>query len=79
LAQDASGYRLISEVIINEIIDDWRTEIINYLKEPSQKVSRKLIYKAIKFVLLDQQLYYRIVDGILLKCLSQEEAKNVMS
>jgi hypothetical protein len=79
LAQDALGYRLIPKVLTNEIIDDWRTEITDYLNEPSQKVSRKLRYKAIKFVLLYQQLYYRTVDGILLKCLGQEEAKDIMS
>jgi hypothetical protein len=48
------------------------------LKEPSQKATRRLRYKAIKFVLLDDQLYYRIVDGVLLKCLNQEDAKVLM-
>jgi hypothetical protein len=33
--------------------DDWRKEIVDYLENPSRKVSRKLRYKAIKFVLLD--------------------------
>jgi hypothetical protein len=28
--------------------------------------------------LLDDQLYYKIVDGVLLKCLNQEEAKVLM-
>jgi len=28
--------------------------------------------------LLDDQLYYKIVDGVLLKCLSQEEARVLM-
>jgi len=41
-------------------------------------VSIKIRYKAIKFVLLDDQLYYKTVDGVLLKCLSQEEAKVFM-
>jgi hypothetical protein len=27
--------------------DDWRKEIVDYLKDPSRKVSRKLRYKAI--------------------------------
>ena len=35
-------------------------------------------YKSTKYVLLDDQLYYKIVDGILLKCLSQEEARVLM-
>ena len=28
--------------------------------------------------MLDNQLYYRIVDGVLLKCLSQEQARVLM-
>ena len=31
-----------------------------------------------KYVLLDDQLYYKTVDGALLKCLNQEEAKVLM-
>ena len=43
-----------------------------------QEVTRKLSYKSAKYVLLDDQLYYKIVDGVLLKCLNQEEAKVLM-
>ena len=53
--------------------NDWRVEIADYLKNPSQKVTRKLRYKSIKYVLLHDQLYYKTVDGVLLKCLNQEE------
>jgi hypothetical protein len=55
--------------------DDWRKEIADYLENPSRKVSRKLRYKAINFVLLDGCLYYKSLDGVLLQCLGQEEAK----
>jgi len=58
--------------------EDWRKDIIEYLKNPSQQVSRKLRYKSLKFVLLDDQLYHGTVDGVLLKCLNQEEAKVLM-
>ena len=51
---------------------------MNYLRNPSQKVSRKLRYKSIKYVLLDEQLYYKMIDGVLLRCLSQEDAKVLM-
>ena len=51
---------------------------MNYLRNPSQKVSRKLRYKSIKYVLLDEQLYYKTIDGVLLRCLSQEDAKVLM-
>jgi hypothetical protein len=65
LAQSASGYRENQEVFANDICsfesdlaeDDWRKEITDYLENSSRKVSRKLRYKAIKFVLLDGRLY----------------------
>ena len=58
--------------------NDWSVEIADYLKNPSQKVTRKLRYKLTKYVLLDDQLYYKTIDGVLLKCLSQEEARVLM-
>jgi hypothetical protein len=59
--------------------DDWRKEIVDYLENPSRKVSRKLRYKDIKFVLLDRRLFYKSLDGVLLQCLGLEEAKEMMS
>jgi hypothetical protein len=59
--------------------DDWRKEIVDYLEDPSRKVSRKLRYKAIKFVLLDGSLFYKSLDGVLLRCLGPEETKKMMS
>jgi hypothetical protein len=87
LAQSASGYRENQEVFAIDVYafggdlaeDDWRKEIADYLKDPSRKVSRKLRYKDIKFVLLDERLYYKSLDGVLLQCLGQEEAKRMMS
>jgi len=76
LAQDASGYRLIAEVVAVQLVDgDWRKEIVDYLKNPSQRVSRQLKVKAIKYVLLEDELYYRTIDGIMLKCIGTKESK----
>jgi ribonuclease HI len=77
LAQSASSYRENKEVFAIDVYsfgsdlaeDDWRKEIADYLENPSRKVSRKLRYKAIKFVLLDGCLYYKSLDGVLLQCL----------
>jgi hypothetical protein len=57
LAQSASGYRENQETFAMEVCafgsdlaeDDWIKEIVDYLENPSRKVSRKLRYKAIKF------------------------------
>jgi hypothetical protein len=87
LAQSALGYKENQEVFAKDVCafggdlaeDDWRKEIVDYLKNPSRKVFRKLRYKAIKFVLLDGRLFYKSLDGVLLQCLGQEEAKKMMS
>ena len=70
LAQHASGYRPMEGIMALELTaDDWRKEIIDYLKDPSKKVNRKIIFQAIKYVLLEKDLYYRTIDGVLLKCI----------
>jgi ribonuclease HI len=74
LAQSASGYRENQEAFAMEVCalgmdpaeDDWRKEIVDHLEDPPRKVSRKLRYKAIKFVLLDGSLFYKLLDGVLL-------------
>jgi hypothetical protein len=83
LAQSASGYKENQEAFATDICvlgmdlaeDDWRKEIVDYSKDPSRKVSRKLRYKAIKFVLLDDNLFYKSLDGVLSRCLGPKEAK----
>jgi len=78
-AQHASGYRLMEGVMTLEFaVDDWRKEIVDYLKDPSKKVDRKVRFQAIKYVLLEGELYYRRIDGVLLRCLDKEEAKDLM-
>jgi len=79
LAQHASGYQSILGVFSLAInADDWRKEIIDYLKDPSKKVERRVRFQATKYVLLDDELYYRTVDGILLKCLGDDESKSLV-
>jgi hypothetical protein len=70
---------VIQEILNRETLaNGWRVEIVDCLKNPSQKVTRKLRYKSTKYVLLDEQLYYKTADGVLLKCLNQEEVKVLM-
>jgi len=40
----------------------WRKKIIDYLKDPSKKVDMKVRFQAIKYVLLEEELYYRAID-----------------
>ena len=82
LSKGASGYKLMAKDIQVEIAtiaaDDWRYDVYQYLQNPSQSALRKLRYKALKYTLLDDELYYRTIDGVLLKCLSADQAKVVM-
>jgi len=79
LAQAASGYKPTLDAEIIELdADDWRKEIVDYLENPLSSVPKKLKIKALKFVLIDGDLYYRTLEGVLLKCLNLEEAKVVM-
>jgi len=79
LAQHASRYQPILEVFLLVIdVDDWRKEIIDYLRNPSKKVERRVRFQAAKYVLLDDELYNRTIDGILLRCLGDDESKCLM-
>jgi hypothetical protein len=49
LAQGVLGYRPI--LVVELPIEDWRKEIMDYLKDSSKKVHKQLRYKAIKYVL----------------------------
>ena len=68
LAQHASGYQPMINAISAIGANDWRKEIIDYLKDPSRKVERRVRLQATKYVLLEDELYYRTIDGILLRC-----------
>ena len=58
--------------------NDWRKEIVDYLEDPCKKVSRRIRFQATKYVLLEGELYYQTIDGVLLRCLDKEEAKVLM-
>ncbi|XP_059626926.1 uncharacterized protein LOC132269687 [Cornus florida] len=75
---------LLAEVFtieVEEDIDenDWRTPIINFLKNPDPKADRKLKIKALKFMMIDGDLFRKsIKDDLLLRCVSKKEAMKVM-
>ena len=79
LAQHASSYRSMEGVMTLELpADDWRKEIVEYSENPSKKVSQMIRFQATKYLLLEGELYYRTIDGVLLRCLDKEEAKVLM-
>ena len=57
-AQDASRYQPILNTLSTISANDWRKEIIDYLKDPSEKVERRVRFQATKYVLHGEELYY---------------------
>jgi hypothetical protein len=76
LAQNTSGYWPICNITaLEQSADDWRKDFIDYLRNSSQKVYRQLRFRAAKFVLLEDDLYYQMIDCVLLKCLASRNLK----
>jgi len=78
LAQHALGYQPMLNTLSAISAGDLRKEIIDYQKDPSKKVERRVWFQATKYVLLEDELYYRTIDGVLLKCLGNDEAKSLI-
>jgi hypothetical protein len=58
--------------------NDWRTPLVCYLENPGHNVDRKVRWQALKYVMLDNTLYRRTIDGLLLKCLGSNQSKLAM-
>jgi hypothetical protein len=58
--------------------DDWRTPLVCYLENPDHTTDRKVWRQALKYVMLDNTLYRRTIDGLLLKCLGLDQSKIAM-
>ncbi|GKU89515.1 hypothetical protein SLEP1_g3644 [Rubroshorea leprosula] len=57
---------------------DWRHPIIEHLRNPSSKTSRRMRMQALNYVLLGDVLYCKGQDELLLRCLSLDESCHVM-
>ncbi|CAN6703779.1 unnamed protein product [Malus baccata var. baccata] len=68
------------DVIVQETeIEDWRSPIIHHLNDLSSPTSKKNRQQATKYVLWMKYLLRKTPDGLLLKCLGQEESMRVMA
>jgi hypothetical protein len=52
---------------------DWRADIFNYLKDPARGAPKRIRYKAMNYVLIGDDMFYRTLEGLLLKCLGPTE------
>jgi ribonuclease HI len=82
LAQMASGYKdtaVGAEFPIHLLgQEDWRADIFNYLKDPAWGAPKKIRYRAMKYVLIGDDLFYRTLEGLLLKCLGPIESNRLL-
>ena len=78
LAQMASGYRETTVGVDVEVQflepGDWRADIFNYLKDSARGAPRRIRLKAMKYVLIGDDMFYRTLEGLLLKCLGPSES-----
>jgi hypothetical protein len=82
LAQMASGYKAMADGADLQIHlleqGDWRANIFNYLKDPAQGAPKRICYKAMKYVMIGDDMFYRTLKGLLLKCLGPIESNQLL-
>lgn len=61
-----------------QVIDDWGSPLIRFLDDPNKEVEAKIRRQAVKYLLVDRQLYRRTEDEVLLKCIGKAESTLVM-
>ncbi|CAN6694311.1 unnamed protein product [Malus baccata var. baccata] len=66
-------------MVLETKVEDWRSSVIHHLKDPSSPTSKKNRQQATKNVLWAKNLLRKTPDGLLLKCLGQEESMRVMA
>jgi hypothetical protein len=57
---------------------DWRLPLMECIRDPEMITDKKLKQQVLKYMLLDDTLYRRTIDSVLLKCLSEEQANEVV-
>ena len=64
--------------IVSAEAQDWRVPLMLYLRDPGRGAERNIRRLAFKYVLIDDELYRRTAEDLLLKCLDSDQAKVVM-
>jgi hypothetical protein len=82
LARKALGYKASTDKANFPVqfleTGDWRADIFNSLKDPAQGAPRKIRHKAMKYILIGDDIFYRTLEGLLLKCLGPTEANRLL-
>jgi hypothetical protein len=82
LAQKTLGYKAITDEADFPVqfleLWDWRADIFNYLKDPARGAPKRIRYKVMKYVLIGNDMFYRILEGLLLKWLGPIEVNRLL-
>jgi hypothetical protein len=54
---------------------DWRLPLLECIGDPRNFTDKKVKRQVLKYTSLDDDLYQRTIDGVLLKCLGEEQAE----
>jgi hypothetical protein len=49
--------------------------LLECIRDPGKTTYKKVKWQVLKYMSLDDDLYQRTIDGVLLKCLGEEQAK----
>jgi hypothetical protein len=58
--------------------NDWRTPLVCYLENPGHIADWKVWHQALKYVMLENILYRRTINGVLLKFFGSDQSRNDM-
>jgi hypothetical protein len=54
---------------------DWRLPLLECIRDPGKITDKKVKRQVLKYTSLDDDLYRRTIDSVLLNCLGEEQAK----
>ena len=63
------------DLIVSAEAQDWRVHLISYLRDPGRGAERNIRRLDFKYVLIDDELYRRTAEDLLLKCLDLDQAR----
>ncbi|CAJ2630140.1 unnamed protein product [Trifolium pratense] len=74
LVDSAAGHEYLIFVIDNLADTDWRQPIVKYIENPTGTADRKVKYRALNYTIMGNELFKKTPEGVLLKCLNENEA-----
>lgn len=60
--------------IKNMIDTDWRRPVVQYLENLNGSTDQKVIYLSLSYIIIGNQLFKKMLEGVLLKFLDESEA-----